>query len=151
MDERNSVLGLPLIKNEKTVDPTDPTSPKVIQVESAMGAAIEVFEGATAICVGRDRFLPVKTTNELLLLRSDVYDLDDEWALVATVPSAPEIVLTPDYYKTVAKFDERIPVAPSLRDATLLKVEGDWVFAPQVTVEGDVVLGPEGGFVEGTI
>ena len=151
LDERNSVLGLPLIKNEKTVDPTDPTSPKVIQVESAMGAAIEVFEGATAICVGRDRFLPVKTTNELLLLRSDVYDLDDEWALVATVPSAPEIVLTPDYYKTVAKFDERIPVAPSLRDATLLKVEGDWVFAPQVTVEGDVVLGPEGGFVEGTI
>lgn len=151
LDERNSVLGLPLIKNEKTVDPTDPSSPKVIQVESAMGAAIEVFEGATAICVGRDRFLPVKTTNELLLLRSDVYDLNKEWALVATVPSAPEVVLAPDYYKTVSKFDERIPVAPSLRDATRLKVEGDWVFAPQVTVEGDVVLGPEGGFVEGTI
>ena len=41
-----------------------------------MGAAIEVFPGATAICVGRDRFQPVKTINELLLLRSDVYDLD---------------------------------------------------------------------------
>ena len=74
--ERKSVLGLPLIRNEKTVDPADPSSPKVIQIETAMGAAIEVFEGATAIGVGRDRFLPVKTTNDLLVLRSDAYDLE---------------------------------------------------------------------------
>ena len=73
--ERKSVLGLPLIKNEKTVDPADSSSPKVIQIETAMGAAIEVFEGATAIGVGRDRFLPVKTTSDLLVLRSDAYDL----------------------------------------------------------------------------
>ena len=73
--ERKSVLGLPLIKNEKTVDPADPSSPKVIQIETAMGAAIEVFEGATAIGVGRDRFLPVKTTSDLLVLRSDAYDV----------------------------------------------------------------------------
>ena len=69
------MLGLPLIKNEKTVDPADSSSPEVIQIESAMGAAIEVFEGATAIGVGRERFLPVKTTNDLLLLRSDVYEV----------------------------------------------------------------------------
>ena len=73
--ERKSVLGLPLIKNEKTVDPADSSSPKVIQIETAMGAAIEVFEGATAIGVGRDRFLPVKTTSDLLVLRSDAYDV----------------------------------------------------------------------------
>ena len=53
LEERNSVLGLPLIRNEKTVDPADPSSPAVIQIECAMGAAIEVFEGATAIGVGR--------------------------------------------------------------------------------------------------
>ena len=47
-----------------------------------MGAAVEVFEGATAIGVGRDRFLPVKTTNDLLLLRSDVYEVDDAGHLV---------------------------------------------------------------------
>ena len=60
--ERNSVLGLPLIKNEKTVDPADSSSPEAVEIESAMGAAIEVFPGATAIGVGRERFLPVKTT-----------------------------------------------------------------------------------------
>lgn len=144
LDERQSVLGLPLIKNEKTVDPTDPSSPEVIQIESAMGAAIEVFEGATAICVGRNRFLPVKTTNELLLLRSNVYDLTDQGELVATIESAPEVDLDAEFYKTVADFDKRIPVAPSLREATRLKVKGDWTFVDPVVVEGEVILEGKG-------
>src|SRR5690625_6995408 len=75
-------MGLPLIRNEKNVDPSDKASPEVYQVESAMGAAIEVFDGATAIVVGRDRFLPVKATSDLLLIRSDVYALDNRHALV---------------------------------------------------------------------
>ncbi|HET6625849.1 MAG TPA: UTP--glucose-1-phosphate uridylyltransferase, partial [Nocardioidaceae bacterium] len=65
LDRRDGILGLALIKNTKTVDPADPTSPEVIQIETAMGAAIEVFEGARTIEVGRDRFVPVKTTNDL--------------------------------------------------------------------------------------
>ncbi|MDO5093345.1 MAG: UTP--glucose-1-phosphate uridylyltransferase [Propionibacteriaceae bacterium] len=141
--ERNSVLGLPMIRNEKTVDPADGTSPRVIQVESAMGAAIEVFPGATAICVGRDRFLPVKTTNELLLLRSDVYDLTDDGRLVARAAS-PEISLDSTYYKTVPQFEARIPQAPSLREATALRVHGDWTFEPGVKVVGAVELADQG-------
>ncbi len=144
LTERNSVLGLPLIRNEKTVDPSDGDSTPVIQVESAMGAAIEVFEGATAICVGRDRFLPVKTTNELLLLRSDVYDLTDEGRLVATTEHSPEISLDSRFYKKVGKFLARIPVAPSLRRATSLKVDGDWTFGAGVTVVGSAELTDEG-------
>lgn len=147
LDERHSVLGLPLIRNEKTVDPSDPESTPVIQVESAMGAAIEVFEGATAICVGRDRFLPVKTTNELLLLRSDVYDLTEMGTLDATVKKAPGVDLTSTYYKTIAKFEERMPVAPSLREATSLEVDGDWFFEPGAVIQGDVYLGSDGGTV----
>ncbi|MCW2819387.1 MAG: putative uridylyltransferase, partial [Marmoricola sp.] len=72
---RDGVLGLPMIRNEKTVDPGDPSSPKVIQIETAMGAAIEVFEDSRLIEVDRSRFVPVKTTNDLLVLRSDAYDL----------------------------------------------------------------------------
>ena len=139
LTERNSVLGLALIRNEKTVDPTDSSSTPVIQIESAMGAAIEVFEGATAICVGRDRFLPVKTTNELLLLRSDVYDLDGGH-LVAQTDASPEIDLDSRYYKKVDEFAERFPEAPSLKQATRLRVEGDWTFGRDVTVVGDVTL-----------
>ena len=75
--ERGSVLGLPLIVNRKTVDPADSASPEVIQIETAMGAAIGVFDGALAIRVPRSRLVPVKTTNDLLVLRSDAYSLTD--------------------------------------------------------------------------
>lgn len=148
LEQGSAVLGLPLIRNDKTVDPANPESTPVIQIETAMGAAIEVFEGATAICVGRDRFLPVKTTNELLLLRSDVYDLQPNGDLVAVGDTIPEVVLTPDYYKTIDEFSKRIPVTPYLRQATSLAVEGDWLFEPDVTVLGSVVLGPQGGTVK---
>lgn len=143
LTERNSVLGLPLIRNEKTVDPADPSSTAVIQIESAMGAAIEVFPGATAICVGRDRFLPVKTTNELLLLRSDVYELGDDGRLQAKVERTPEVSLD-SHYKLVQDFQELIPSAPSLRQATRFAVHGRWSFAPDVTVVGDVELADAG-------
>ena len=132
------VLGLPLIRNEKTVDPTDPTSPGVLQLETAMGAAIEVFPGARAIAVERNRFLPVKTTNELLLLRSDVYSLDGYARPVTALTALPEIDLDPNYYKTISQFDQRIHVVPSLRDAHSLRVRGDWTgkaltgWAPQL-------------------
>ena len=143
--ERNSVLGLPLIRNEKTVDPTDADSTAVIQIESAMGAAIEVFDGATAICVDRSRFLPVKTTNELLLLRSDVYELDEAGCLVAQVESAPEVSLDKAFYKTIDEFSKRIPQAPSLKRATRFAVKGDWTLGRDVDVVGDVTLPDEGG------
>ncbi|WP_084100033.1 UTP--glucose-1-phosphate uridylyltransferase [Demequina sp. NBRC 110051] len=145
LTERGAVLGLPLIRNEKTVDPTDGTSPKVYQLESAMGAAIEVFEGATAIVVGRERFLPVKTTNDLLLLRSDAYELGDDAGLRLAVEKAPLIDLDSKHYKTVSAFDAHFPHgAPSLKAATSLTVKGDWSFGENVTVTGDASLADEG-------
>ncbi len=145
LKERDSVLGLPLIKNAKTVDPADSSSPEVIQIESAMGAAVEVFEGATAIGVGRDRFLPVKTTSDLLLLRSDVYDLADDGRLIVVADPAPLVELDPGNYKTIGAFDERFPDgAPSLKAAGRFSVNGDWTFGARVSVIGDVTLPDEG-------
>lgn len=143
MVERNGVLELPLIRNEKTVDPTDRTSPKVIQFETAMGAAVEVFPGARAIAVGRDRFLPVKTTNELMLLRSDVFELREDGSMVA-VADIPGIDLDERYYKLVDDFEERVTVVPSLRRAESLVVRGDWRFDQPAEVVGEVSLPDEG-------
>ncbi|MFE6650289.1 UTP--glucose-1-phosphate uridylyltransferase [Nocardioides sp. NPDC057772] len=141
LDERDGILGLPLIRNEKTVDPSDPTTPKVIQIETAMGAAIEVFEGSQLIEVGRDRFVPVKTTNDLLVLRSDVYDIGEGFVLDQVADEVPFIDLDSDYYKYVANFDERFPEgAPSLRKASSLTVNGDWTFGKGVQVIGAVEL-----------
>ena len=145
LTERGAVLGLPLIRNVKNVDPTDSGSPEVFQIETAMGAAIEVFEGATAIVVGRDRFLPVKTTNDLLLLRSDAYELADDGALRLSVNTAPLVDLDPKVYKTMAGFEARFPFgAPSLSGATSLTVRGDWSFGSDVVVTGGVSLADAG-------
>jgi UTP--glucose-1-phosphate uridylyltransferase len=140
LDARNGILGLPLIRNVKNVDPSDPSSPEVIQIETAMGAAIEVFEDARTIEVGRDRFVPVKTTNDLLVLRSDVYDVGSDFVL-DPAGEPPYVELDPSYYKLVEEFERRFPEgAPSLREATSLTVSGDWTFEAGVKVVGDVSL-----------
>lgn len=139
--EREGVMGLPLIRNVKTVDPADPSTQKVIQIESAMGAAIELFEGSRTIEVGRDRFVPVKTTDDLLVLRSDVYDLSRSYSMDATVPTLPYVDLDDEFYRRIGDFDRRFPDGvPSIKGATALRVRGDWTFEPGVTVTGEVTL-----------
>jgi len=146
--ERDGVLGLPLIRNDKTVDPSDSSTPAVVQVESAMGAAVEVFEGAAAIEVDRSRFLPVKTTNDLLLMRSDVYDLNGDGLLRLHADAVPYVDLAKQHYSLLPRFDAHFPAGPpSLAEATSLTVEGDWTFGADVRVVGDVTLGPAGGSV----
>lgn len=141
MHDRQGVLGLPLIRNVKTVDPADPRSPQVVQIECAMGAAIEVFEGARTVEVGRDRFVPVKTTNDLLVLRSDVYDLGADYVMDQTSAQLPYVELDGDYYRHIGEFDKRFPDgAPSLKEAASFHVDGDWTFGRGVRVVGEVVL-----------
>ena len=143
---RRGVLGLPLIRNVKNVDPSDPKSPEVIQIETAMGAAIEIFEGARTVEVERDRFVPVKTTNDLLVLRSDVYDLGPDYVMDQAAPQLPYVELDADYYRLVDEFDKRFPDgAPSLRHAAALKVDGDWTFERGVQVKGEVSLEEQRG------
>ena len=140
--ERGGVLRLPLIRNTKTVDPSDPSSPEVYQIETAMGAAVEVFEGATAIEVPRGRFLPVKATDDLLLLSSDVYVEGADGSLSAQA-EAPLVDLDPDHYKLIDRFAARFPHgAPSLKGATSFTVRGDWTFEDGVVVTGDAVVEP---------
>jgi len=136
--ESGPVLGLPLIVNRKTVDPGDSSSPAVVQLETAMGAAIGVFEGATALRVPRERFLPVKTTSDLLVLRSDAYVLtgDHRVELAAGREAAPLVSLSDDF-KLLRDFDARFPQGPpSLLEADRLIVDGDVTFGAGVTVRG---------------
>jgi UTP--glucose-1-phosphate uridylyltransferase len=147
LERRDGILGLALIKNTKTVDPADPESPEVIQIESAMGAAIEVFDGAQLVEVTRARFLPVKTTNDLLVLRSDCYRLAESHHLVLEdgLDQVPFVDLDSRFYKVVHRFDDRFPEgAPSLRQTEELVVHGDWTFGANVTVVGRVELEDRG-------
>jgi len=136
---------LPLIVNRKTVDPRDKSSTKVIQLETAMGAAVGSIPGARAVQVPRSRFAPVKTTNDLLVVWSDAYDLTPDGRMTPTYDDGgPVVTLDDDHYKLVPDFEERFPAgAPSLRRCTRFEVEGDVTFGAGVVVEGDVhVKGP---------
>src|SRR5680860_406062 len=145
---RDGILGLPLIRNQKHVDPSDSSSPEVIQIETAMGAAIEVFEDSRTIEVGRDCFVPVKTTNDLLVLRSDAYELGADFVLDQVAPTIPFIDLD-EHYKVVEDFDKRFPTGvPSLRYAESLVVSGDWTFGKGVKVHGSARLNGGHGRVE---
>jgi UTP--glucose-1-phosphate uridylyltransferase len=145
LDESDGVLELPLIVNRKTVDPRDKGSPAVIQLESAMGAAIGSFKGAQLLRVPRTRFAPVKTTDDLLVLRSDVYTLSEDDMVVAPVPeraeNLPYVELDPDFYKLLDDFERRFPDGPpSLREAERLIVHGDVTFGRDVRVRGAVEI-----------
>jgi UTP--glucose-1-phosphate uridylyltransferase len=141
---RGGVLELPLIVNRKTVDPKDAGSTSVLQLETAMGAAIEVWEGARAIRVPRSRFAPVKTTSDLLAIRSDAYVLDED-AQIVLAPTRkgrpPVIRLDGAYYKLLGEFNARFPSGPpSLVDCERLTVHGNVRFHPGVVVRGGVDL-----------
>ena len=125
LDRRGGVLGLPLIRNRKTVDPADKSRPEVFQIETAMGAAIGVIEGARALRVSRARFTPVKTTNDLLALRSDAYEVAAD-GRVGARPDAPAAgrrssTSTPSTTSSSRTSSRASPAgAPSLRECERL-------------------------------
>jgi UTP--glucose-1-phosphate uridylyltransferase len=140
LTERHGVLGLPLIRNEKPVDPTDPHSYRTYQLETAMGSAIGVFAGAQAISVPRTRFIPIKKNNDLLVLWSDAYQLTDTCQLeLAGIDEPPLVYLDDRYYGMIDQLAARFPHgAPSLIQCQELRVEGNVYFGRAVTVRGKV-------------
>ncbi len=144
LHEHNNVLKLPLIRNSKTLDPRNTASPKVYQLETAMGAAIEIFEGAGALRVPRTRFAPVKLCADLLVLWSDAYILTDDNRVILNPANAhglPIVSLDSRFYKFIHDLQSRFPGgAPSLTACKTFKVEGDIRFGQNIVVRGKVRL-----------
>ena len=136
----SGVLPLPMIKNRKTVDPRDPKSPAVFQLEIAMGSAIECFEGALAVEVPRSRFAPVKTTADLLALRSDAYEVleDGQVRLREERNGVPPNISLSGEYKLVDSLE--LLGVPGLIGCGSLKVSGPISFEDSVVFEGDVAF-----------
>ena len=144
LEERGGVLELPLIRNVKPIDPTVPTSPKVIQTETAMGSAIALFPRAEAIAVPRSRFLPVKRTSDLLLIWSDAYELGNDYLLRQSPRlrgNPPLVTLDDTYFGLISELQRRFPYGPpSLANAKSFTVRGDVYFGREVKVTGDVTV-----------
>ncbi|MBR3945457.1 MAG: UTP--glucose-1-phosphate uridylyltransferase [Akkermansia sp.] len=139
LNANDGVLPLPVIRNTKTVDPRDAATPQVYQLETAMGAAIQCFPGAKAVCVPRTRFFPVKTCSDLLLLRSDAVEITDT-GLMALAPEckgvAPIVQLDSKLYKLVDSLDAL--GVPSLKHVSKLTVTGPHHFTDGEPLSGEV-------------
>jgi len=144
MDERNNILGLSMICNRKTVDPRDKQSTPVFQLETAMGSAIAVFDGAGAVRIPKTRFAPIKKTNDLLDVRSDNYIMTEDFQVKANPNrklGRAYIDLDPDFYQFVDDFEARFPDGPpSLVQCERLVVRGDVLFEKDVVLQGNVEI-----------
>ncbi|MCP4849548.1 MAG: UTP--glucose-1-phosphate uridylyltransferase [Verrucomicrobiaceae bacterium] len=132
LDTVGGVLPLPVIVNRKTVNPRDPESLPVIQLETAMGAAIGCFEDAELVVVPRARFAPVKNTNDLFAMRSDAYVMSED-ARLSLAPERngipPIVDLDKSYYRYIDQLNHAIPHgSPSLINCERLQVSGPVCF-----------------------
>ena len=140
LQKHDGSLALPMIKNSKTIDPRDKQSTPVFQLETAMGAAIECFPDASAICVPRSRFAPVKTTSDLFALRSDAYETteDGRIALIVTRDGEPPVISLSEEYRMVDILEGL--GTPSLKDAVKITISGPVRFTENVTIKGTVTF-----------
>jgi len=137
------VLELPMIVNGKKMDPASKENPgpKVIQLETAMGAAISALPGSNAIIVPFERFAPVKTCNQLFGLRSDAYVISEDFKPVLADGACKPIISFDDNYKMVPDMDVSVPDGiPSLKGCKKLKVKGKVKFAAGTVVEGEATI-----------
>ena len=143
LETNDGLIPLPPIMNRKTLDPRDSKTAEVIQLETAMGAAIECFEGAGAIEVPRSRFAPVKTTADLLAVRSDAYQLGEDFVLrlhPARNGTPPYIRLDQKLCKLVDGLEQNFPATPSLLHCDSLLVHGPIECGEGVIFKGEVVI-----------
>lgn len=133
---------LPLIVNHKVVDRSVPDSPAVIQLESAMGTAIGSFAHSELLEVDNTRFIPVKKMADLLLLRSDAFELNEEGRLMDRCATRPIISLDDEYFAQFEDFAARVPEIPSLIGCSSLTVRGDVTIPAGYVAQGNAVIEP---------
>ncbi|KAI8845929.1 UTP---glucose-1-phosphate uridylyltransferase [Chytriomyces confervae] len=134
----DSAFNMEIIENIKTTEGGE----KVIQLETAVGAAIKHFQNAIGINVPRSRFLPVKSTSDLFLITSDLYSLHhgvlsmNNKRLFGTVP----LVKLGDHFKKVGHYSSRFKSPPHILELDHLTVTGDVTFGSDVVLRGTVII-----------
>ena len=130
-------LKLDIIVNNKEVE-----GQKVIQLETAIGAAIGYFNNACGVNVPRSRFLPVKSTSDLMLIQSNLYSLKSGSLVMnpdrqfATTP----VIKLGTEFKKVGQYLERFGSIPDVLELDHLTVSGDVSFGGNTSLKGTVIV-----------
>ncbi|XP_018027573.1 UTP--glucose-1-phosphate uridylyltransferase isoform X1 [Hyalella azteca] len=136
---QNQSLDMEVIINHKTLD----NGLNIIQLEQAVGAAVKSFNGAHGINVPRSRFLPVKKTDDLLLVMSNLYRLQNGALIMSPLrmfPTTPLVKLGPNHFARVKEFLKRFASVPDMLELDHLTVSGDVTFGKGVSLRGTVII-----------
>lgn len=136
---QEDALNLEIIVNNKTLD----NGLNVIQLETAVGAAMKSFKGGIGINVPRSRFLPVKKTSDLLLVMSNLYSLKNGSLVMSPqrmFPTTPLVKLGDNHFSKVKEFLQRFANIPDLLELDHLTVSGDVTFGKGVSLKGTVII-----------
>ena len=123
---------IPLIINQKR----DETGNPFIQLETALGSYLNIFENSGCIVVPRSRFFPVKKNADLLLLQSDIVK-ESPSGLSLTVDTLPIISLSKDY-DDISRYHHFIQKIPSLKNLKTLSINGAICIRENVEFKGTV-------------
>ena len=130
-------MNLTPIVNEKQV-----VGRPVVQLETAIGAGLESFDDAKGLVVGRDRFLPVKNTSDLMLIQSGLFVFENGRMIRNPTHNQKTLPLV-DWkapFSDLEEFQKRVPVIPDMRELESLEMEGDVTFEGEVSLKGRVTL-----------
>jgi UTP--glucose-1-phosphate uridylyltransferase len=132
-------MNMEIIVNNKILD----NGLRVIQLETAVGAAMKCFENAIGINVPRSRFLPVKKTSDLLLVMSNLYSLKAGSLVMSPqrmFPTTPLVKLGDNHFSKVKEFLGRFANIPDIIELDHLTVSGDVTFGRGVSLRGTVII-----------
>ena len=139
----NNELAMEIIPNGKSIpaDKKGEADISIVQLETAVGAAIRHFHNAHGVNVPRRRFLPVKTCSDLMLVKSDLYTLKHGQLMIDPnrFGPAPLIKLGGDF-KKVSSFQSRIPSIPKILELDHLTITGPVNLGRGVTLKGTVII-----------
>lgn len=124
------------------VNPKKARGKEVIQLETACGAAIEFFSNAKGVNVDRSRFLPVKSTSDLFVVQSNLYDLENAMLSMNQKRQYAQVPLVKlgDHFKTVGDYMSRFKNIPDILELDQLTVSGDVTFGSNVVLRGTVII-----------
>lgn len=133
-------LKIPTILNPKTI-----LGHSVLQIETAMGAAMGSFSRPAAISVPRSRFFPVKKMKDLLILQSDAFRLNGAFEIFPNIRRPPTLPFLPDVtFSGGFMADNELrnwfsdPAALSFVEAESVKIEGNIFFEGETIFRGRV-------------
>jgi len=139
----NHELELDIIPNNKVipVDKKGESDINVVQLETAVGAAIRHFKNAHGVNVPRKRFLPVKTCSDLMLVKSDLYSLQHGELTIDTARFGPApLIKLGSHFKKVSDFQGRVPSIPRILELDHLTITGAVNLGRNVTLKGTVII-----------